>query len=171
MYFGAWVPELKQHTKPPQQNLRKKIKIMSSTKADLRSCFKIRKILQIFGWSHSPSKRPQHFLQSLDLVHPESILAVFKWPKSIKHFRVLRAQRKRVKKMGLPVVPELFVKQACTSSAAKLLRDEYQPNSFGNVSCPFQLEVSWMASILNSFQILDNMYLGDMSPELTKSPQ
>ena len=74
----------------------------------------------MFRGLNSPSKHPQNFLQSFDLVCPISILTVFEWPELIKAFSIMWAQRKGSEKfVGWGV--ELFFYKSYNYSIANNL--------------------------------------------------
>ena len=108
------------------------------------------------GWgaSQPPSKHPSNFLHSLDFEHPESIVTVLDWPKSLKaclsHVGAKKT-RKIIRQVAppSPVFTEQFYR-AWNYSVTKALQHKDKQSSQKRqaiVMCPFQLDgAEWLTT-------------------------
>ena len=112
--------------------------LLSSTKCEYATISKSLKHLKFLGVTTPTSKCPQNFLQTMDLLNPESILTVLEWPILSKAFLQLYVSAKKMHKI-FPRSPPSFREH--------FLQLVYQSNSLGNVMCQFQTDGSrWLHS-------------------------
>ena len=133
------------------------------------------KNLQFFrkGGSQPPHVSIPRFVQSLGLIHPQSLSNVFEWPKLIKAFSSSVSAKKTLKKIWRSPSPFLsspnfFFYKAWNYFVAKALQDQCKSIRAGNVICPFHIDGDEWLHSYTIFKFWAICILGDMSPQ---SPQ